>query len=195
MKPLLAAITALSLGALVILSSQPQLVARSTRDIAIAVLVVTAIASGSLLLMGKRRPPPMTLREMEEKGLLVSTDYRAVRAFAVEEFEDEGPHYFLELDDSAVLYLNGQYLYDYEPIDDDPEANQPRRFPCTEFTVRRHREGGYVVDLVCRGRVLEPEVVAPHFSPARLRWSELPGDGQVFRDRPYDDLKRALAGA
>ena len=36
-------------------------------------------------------------------------------------------------------FLSGQYLYDYEPISDDPDANEARSFPCTEFTVRRHR--------------------------------------------------------
>ena len=44
----------------------------------------------------------------------------------MEELEDEGVSYFLELDDGAVLFLSGQYL-------DEDESP----FPCTEFIVRR----------------------------------------------------------
>ena len=62
-----------------------------------------------------------------------------MRAFGVKEFEDEGLHYFLELTDGRVLVLSGQYLYDYEAISDDSETNRPRAFPCSEFTLRRHK--------------------------------------------------------
>jgi hypothetical protein len=44
------------------------------------------------------------IRQLEEADLLVATEYEAVRAFAVEEFEDEGSHYFLELTDGRVLF-------------------------------------------------------------------------------------------
>ena len=43
--------------------------------------------------------------------------------------------HFLELSDESVMCLYGQYLYEYEPIDDDPELNQPRLFPTSEFSV------------------------------------------------------------
>ena len=50
------------------------------------------------------------VRELEEKGLLTSHSFSARRAFGVEEFEDEGCHYYLELLDRSVLFLTGQYL-------------------------------------------------------------------------------------
>lgn len=96
------------------------------------------------------------------------------------EFEDEGLHYFLELADGRVLFMSGQYLYDFEPISDDPEMNQPRSFPCSEFTVRRHTKEGYVVDMVCGGTVLEPEVSAPPFEKSDWRGNRVPEDGQVI---------------
>ena len=97
----------------------------------------------------------------------------------MEEFEDEGLH----------------YLYDYEPISDDPELNQPRSFPCTEFTVRRHKKDGYVVDIVGGGTVLEPEVMAPAFGNKVWRAKRIPEDGQVITSASYDDLKREHTGA
>ncbi len=36
-----------------------------------------------------------SIQEMEERGVLISEYYRAVRALEVEEFDDEGPHYFI----------------------------------------------------------------------------------------------------
>jgi hypothetical protein len=141
-----------------------------------------------------RMTPEELLRRLEDEGLLGSSDFRARRAFGVREADDEGLHYFLELVDGRVLYLSGQYLYDYEPIADDPEVNQPRRFPCTDFTVRRHKTEGYVVGLVCTGTVIEPEFIAPPFTKRTRRSVGAPEDGQVLSDRPYDLLKELLLG-
>jgi hypothetical protein len=130
------------------------------------------------------------MQELAAKGLLVSSEFRATRALRIAEFDDEGSHYFIELENGSVLYLNGQYLYDYEPIDDDPEVNQPRNFPCTEFTVHRHKVEGYVVEIVCRGRVLDPEITAPAFEKVDKRRGALFGDGQVLTDRTYEQIRQ-----
>lgn len=125
---------------------------------------------------------------LEGRGLLERRAFRAIRAFAVEELEDEGMHYYLELADGSVLYLSGQYLYDHEPIEDDPELNQPRSFPCTEFEMLRHKEEGFVLDILCTGSVLEPETTMPPYT--RADWKRgLPEDGQIITDRSYDALK------
>jgi hypothetical protein len=89
-----------------------------------------------------------------------------------------------------VLYLNGQYLYDYEEITDDPELEQSRTSSCSRFAVRRHKSAGYVVDLVCGGDVLNLECVAPPFDQSDEKQGLIPEDGQVFRDRSCDPLKR-----
>lgn len=134
------------------------------------------------------------LRELEQLGLLEPATFTVTRAFGVEEFEDEGLHYFLELADGRVLFLSGQYLYDYEPILDDSELHQPRSFPCTEFTVRRHRKERYVIDVLCGGTVLEPEVMAPPFGKQVWKAGRVPDDGQIISDVSYDDLKREHVG-
>lgn len=144
---------------------------------------------------GKRKTTEEHVRELEQLVYLESVSFRARRAFGVEEFEDEGLHYFLELEDGRVLFLSGQYLYDYEPISDDPELNQARPFPCTEFTVRRHKKDGYVVDLVCGGTVLEPELVAPPFGAEVWRAKGVPEDGEVLTGISYEQLKRRHGGA
>ena len=160
-------------------------------------LVLVAVA----LLLFNRRMPSATksgeehLRELEALGLLDGTDFRATRAFGVEESEDEGLHYYLELSDGRVLFLSGQYLYNLEPTIDDPDLNRPRRFPCSEFTIRRHAKEGYVADIQCRGVVLEPEILAPPFSENDWDANRVPEDGQIISDRTYETLRHERVGA
>lgn len=137
-----------------------------------------------------RYPQGDSVEQLEAKGLLAQDAFQARRAFQIEEFEDEGSHYVIELQNGSVLYLNGQYLYDYEPITDDPKLNQPRTFPCAEFTVRRHKLSGDGIDIICRGEVIEPECLAPSFDEADFKRGRIPEDGQIITDKSYEDLER-----
>jgi hypothetical protein len=129
--------------------------------------------------------------ELNRLGLIESTEFRAVRAFAVRQAEDGGLQYFLELANGRVLFLSGQYLYDYEVIDDDPALNRNGTFPCSEFIVHRHKEKRQVVQIVCGGTFLEPEVMAPPFADEDYRDGRIPEDGQLISGTSYDELKRA----
>jgi hypothetical protein len=135
---------------------------------------------------------PKWLEHLERDGLVVDTTFHVTRAFGADDWSDQVPHYFLELaDGGGTLVMVGQYLYDYEPIDDDPELNRSRRFPCTAFTVRRHRRHHYVVDVVCTGTVIEPEVIAPgRIVEAWTRDGFTPRDGEILTDISFDELKR-----
>ncbi len=139
------------------------------------------------------RSPEAVVASLAEHGLLVSESYAALRAFAVEEFDDEGSHYFLELTDGRVLYLSGQYLYDYEPLEDDG-ASVHRLFPCTTFVVRSHRTDGYTIDLLCHGTPFAPEAVLPAFAPEAHRNGRVPADRTVISDRTYYQLRSQFSG-
>ena len=47
------------------------------------------------------------LRQLESRGLLDSTEFCVTRAFGVEEFEDEGLHYYLQLADVVCSSCSG----------------------------------------------------------------------------------------
>lgn len=134
------------------------------------------------------------ISELEGQGRLVRQQFQALRAFGVAEFEDEGLHYFIELLDGRVLFLSGQYLYDFEPISDDPELNQLRQFPCTEFEVLRHKDAGYVIDINCAGTVFEPELCAPAFTKDDWKCG-IPADGEIIEGKGYEALKGERAHA
>jgi hypothetical protein len=122
--------------------------------------------------------------ELEKRDLLVATRFRAERAFRVAELHHEGPHYFLELENGSILHLSGPYLYAYEPGPDSL-----RHFPCSVFTVRRHAQLGQVVDLLCEGVVIEPEVEAPAYTPRDFARGH-PADGEILRHLTFDQLLR-----
>lgn len=177
-----------ALDAINVLASVPVWVVGGFLSLCLLGLVVTAV-----WLFGPSQPGAAgidaeeAIRELDARGLLDLREFRATRAFGVDEFEDEGLHYYLELDDKRVLFLSGQYLYDHEP---DPKLDRPRSFPCTEFAIRRHKREGYFVSIECRGRVLEPEVIAPPFRT--MDWEdEIPRDGDLIEDTPYERLKEA----
>jgi len=129
------------------------------------------------------------IRKLEKDGLLIPQTFRARRAFQVDEFEDEGSHYFIELVDGAVLFLTGQYLYDYEPVKGRTSTTRLRSFPSTEFTIRRHKETGFAVDISCQGEVIEPEGLAPWFDEEDFRKQLIPEDGAILREKTYDQIK------
>jgi hypothetical protein len=127
------------------------------------------------------------IAELEQQDLLESTSFQAQRAFAVEESEDEGSSYFLELTDGRVLFLTGQYLYDYEP---DEHEERPRTFPCSEFSIRRHKTERYVVDVRCGASLLNPEAIARPFTTEDWDGGRVPDDGEVITSMTYDAIKR-----
>ena len=163
----------------------------------VLVVVLTLLAlvlfNGPFTKIGNYANQEEYIRKLEEKGLLVSTEFHAVRVFEVEEFEDEGPHYFLELVDSNVLYLNGQYLYDYGQMEgEEDEDTTLNAFPCTEFTIKRHRREGFVVEMICRGRLLKPESMAPTFPREAYRHYKVLEDGDNITDKSFDELKQLI---
>jgi hypothetical protein len=131
---------------------------------------------------------PLTIEELDKQGLIQREKYEATRAFQVEEFEDEGSQYFIELKNGSTLFLCGQYLYDYEPM--EGTRTQIRKFPCTEFVVLRDNRDGLIVDVDPGGKVIEPELEVPQFNIADFESGRAPTDGDIITDRSYDDLKR-----
>jgi hypothetical protein len=138
--------------------------------------------------------PEERARRLEEQGRLESTTFHVTRAFGVVEGGDEDVHYFLEIDDGRVLFLDGPSVADYEPFDDGAALPRPRRFPCTEVTLCRHKDGGALVHVRCAGSVVEPEMLPP-FAPAGGAALRLPANGAVFDDRSYDELRREKRAA
>lgn len=141
------------------------------------------------------RPRIPGLAELQRAGLVEETPFRVLRAFGIEDYNDEGPHYFLKLDDGRTIYFVGQYLYDYEPIDDETDWKQPRQFPCTEFTLVRHRKTGEILGMRFGGTALEPELVIHVEEPflvLRRLLGHTPKDGELVSLLDYESLRERI---
>ena len=100
----------------------------------------------------------------------VSESFDALRAFGVEGDDGDGPSYFVELTDRRVLFINSQ---------------QPR----TSCVVKLHRRRGHVVELVCSGMVLDPEVMTLPFSRSDRKQKRVPKNGTIITGKSYEAIK------
>jgi hypothetical protein len=130
--------------------------------------------------------------ELESQGLVSSTNYQALRAFMIPPWEDEDAYYFLELNDGSVIHLTGDPVYE----DDDSceelfikkEDREPRLFPCTEFTVKRHRERGEVLQVVHGGQLLKLDEVGEYDINTQAHWP-FPRPGDIILNPTFDEMK------
>lgn len=92
-------------------------------------------------------------------------------AIRVEEFEDEGSQYFLELDDGRVIFLMGQYLYEHEAA---------KRFPCTALRLVRLPHSHEIIEIECQGTPLAASAVRSHFTDSDHQAGRVPEDGAIL---------------
>lgn len=112
-------------------------------------------------------------------GQVKSTTYTIRDAIAVEEAEDEGPGYYLLLDDGRTLFLAGQYLYD--PVENG--------FPWTSFEVVRAVHGGWPLRVAPLGAPVTPSWTRHPFYDDEYGAGVVPADGTI-EARDFDSLKR-----
>jgi len=117
-----------------------------------------------------------------------------------EEYNDEGPILYFQLDAETILVLWGQWLVDphtygaeNHAIADDAETYlnaQDRKFafPCTEFTIHRSPKLGRVLKIETNGKPLSPITT--------LDWRDIPlqnfADCEILQGS-FDDLPGAMA--
>ena len=91
-------------------------------------------------------------------GVAHDLDLAISRAVEIEEHEDEGAGFFLELADGRVLCLISQDLYEYASDVDLEEGEEDRRaeFPQTRIRYRYAPHSGVLLDLAGVGEPLRP---------------------------------------
>ncbi|MGH7517069.1 MAG: hypothetical protein ACREOC_06320 [Gemmatimonadales bacterium] len=108
------------------------------------------------------------------------TRYTATDAIGIQESEDEGMAFYLQLTDDRVLYLGGQYL--------DALADT-QRFPATEFEISRVAASDRFLALTPRGRYLPPSSEREPFTAEEYEHDRIPED-RAFVEARFEDLRR-----
>lgn len=136
------------------------------------------------------------LSKLEASGEALREEYVATRALTVEELSTGSVLHFLDLGRGKVLCLFGQQYYEFEPINDDPDMNQARKFPTETFSLLRDEKTGEVLSLFPGSKVLEPTVCDPVVWPQKL-WDlgfELK-DGEVVSGSNMDAIEQVIRAA
>ena len=112
------------------------------------------------------------------------------RYVEMEEYNDEGPHYFVEVSPTQVLFLSGQWMYYGDVLD----ADDDQEFPSVDFELVRDPVEGQVLSLRPSGA--KASLVRTY------RMEELPLDGGfplgerlALFDGRLDDLPTAIRAA
>jgi hypothetical protein len=113
------------------------------------------------------------------------TRYEIVDAIAVQESEDEGIGFYLQLTDGRVLYLGGQYLY---------ELAETRRFPSTAFEISRVAASGGFLALTPLGDYLAPSTEREPFTVEEYEHNRIPEDA-AFVEAKFEDLRHSRTSA
>jgi hypothetical protein len=132
---------------------------------------------------------PETFKQLEAKGRVTSTAYRARRAFRVVELEIKGLHYYLELEDGGVLYLFGEKGMSLYGAPQNRQSTDLPPFPNTDFLVKRKAQDGSLMGVYVRGVPLEAEVVNVG-NEKNYHDNPIMKEGEVRRDISYDAVKQ-----
>jgi hypothetical protein len=97
---------------------------------------------------------------------------RIVDALQVEEVDDEGAQFFLELEDGRILFVMGQYLWD-----DDDESPQ---FPNRELLITRLPHAQDIFDMKYLGEYFPPSAERAPFTGEEYADERVPRDGQIL---------------
>jgi hypothetical protein len=123
-----------------------------------------------------------TYRAELADGVVEVTRYRALDAIAVAEAEDEGLSYFLRLEDGEVLFVSGQYLYEFEDT----------TFPSSLFEATRTPTTRILLNFRPLGQYLKPSTERPPFAEADWERFAILDDGSLL-DVPFESLRASAA--
>lgn len=159
-----------------------------------AVIAAGAAAAFAQYLYRKTEPLLSKERDAHARDLAAGTAVRftfdVVDAIRVEEFEDEGSAYYLKLADGRVLFLQGQYLYEYEAAHEGEDGKPVRaRFPADRFTIERTAGSGLVLGITDFGGLIPVSGVLPPFTVDERRDDSIPNDGDILRI-DFESLRR-----
>ena len=146
-------------------------------------IVAGLVAGGFVRLRTRARSARVAVtgalqRELAEGNAEVTT-YEVVDAISIEEQEDEGSMYYLELRDGRILFIAGQYLYEFE---------EEKRFPNTKFQIIRTPRTRHVIGFTCLGDYLPASARGRPFTEADYRSRRVPEDGTVW-EGDFDVLR------
>ena len=139
----------------------------------------------------KRFRLPSAYQQDLEEGKVEVLYVRAKDAAEVEEVEDLGLNFFLDIGDSQLLFLSGQYLYELASDIGENEVKRRWKFPNQQFEIIRAPRSRRLLGVACHGEPLRPSRTY-RIPKEETRFFDL-DDGQVLSGKLstlQEDLKK-----
>jgi hypothetical protein len=111
-------------------------------------------------------------------------DVEASDAIKIEEFEDEGIGYYLNIGDGKVLFIQGQYLYD-----DNEDSKAYPKIPSTRMSINRAAISKIPLDVKFVGEYLSPSHTNPPFTTEEYENNRVPEDSAIL-EVDFESLKK-----
>ena len=134
------------------------------------------------------------LARLESDGKAIREGYETTRGIRFEDLSTGCIAHLLDIGDRGVLCLYGQSYFEFEPIDDDPDVNQPRKFPTRTFSVLRRKSNGEVLALYPGADVFEPTVCGGIVGPEKALDLKLQ-DGGIISTKSFEDMEQSCKSA
>lgn len=132
------------------------------------------------------------LDELLMKKLAQKEHYRARKALTFEDLSTGCLCHIIEIGDDSSICFYGQHLYDNVEITDDPENNQKRKFPTSEFTLIRKKKNQEILRIEVGNEVLEQNYVEnPIIEKLRSLGIKL-DDGELIKKIPFNRILEAI---
>ena len=133
------------------------------------------------------------LERLEKTGEAEREHYQTCRALTFEDVATGSLVHLIDVGDDRVLCLYGQQYFEFEPIDDDPDVNQSRKFPTSTFSLLRHKKKDEVLAVFPGSAVVEPTLCKPIGSQGRLNDLGIRlKDGEVVDGVAFHAVERAI---
>ena len=133
------------------------------------------------------------LEQLENVGEAEREHYETHRALTFEDLSTGCLVHLIDVGDDRLLCLYGQSYFDFEPIADDPEIDQPRRFPTKTFTLLRCKKKGEVLAVFPGAAVVHPILCEPITSQAKLHELGIKlRDGELVSAIPFHVVEHAM---
>jgi len=134
------------------------------------------------------------LEQLEKDGKAIRERCETTRCISIEDFSNSCLAHLIDVGNSRVLCLYGQSYFDFQPIDDDPDVNQPRLFPTKDFLLVRRKSNGEVLALIPGADVFEP-VVSGSIAGIEQVLSIRLRDGDIIQNHSFERLELACKNA
>jgi hypothetical protein len=133
------------------------------------------------------------IQDLLNRNLAVKETYQVTEAITFDDLSTSCMCHLLNISENEVLCLYGQYLYEYREIDDDPDVNQDRLFPTSEFSLIRKLKNNEVLKVEVGKKVID-ESVFKDVEVERLYDLGIKlEDGEIIRGIDFSKIRDTIA--